>query len=407
MAVIGAGPIGMGVAWRLAQAGRRVTVFERDRAGRGAIWAAAGMLAPDAEIGFEELDLYRLGRESNARWPAFARELEAASGRPVGYDDAGTILAADDRDSAAALRRLFAFQQAHGARTTWLAPDDALDLEPLLSPRLPAAVWSPDDHQVDNRLVPDALAEAVLRAGGEIREQTPVAAVEPGDAPAVRLSDGTRVEARVVVLAAGAWSRHVGGLSPAAPVRPVAGQALALRVADDALRLRHVIRGPRAYLVPKAYRVVVGATSEERGDGAPVTAGGVYRLLDGAVRVVPAVEEWDWVETWTGLRPASPDHAPLLGDSPHAGVVYATGHYRHGMLLLPVTSDAVAALVSARLDGSEAVPDVLAPFSPRRLRDSGQWPVASGGPASDSTASSGVEDASSTGPFPLATGPHP
>jgi glycine oxidase len=139
-----------------------------------------------------------------------------------------------------------------------------------------------------------------------------------------------------------------------------------LRVADDALQLRHVVRGPRAYLCPKADRVVVGATSEERGDRAPVTAGGVYRLLEGAVRVVPAVEEWDWVETWTGLRPASPDHAPLLGDSPHAGVVYATGHYRHGMLLLPVTADEVAALVAARLDGSAVVSDVLAPFSPLR-----------------------------------------
>ena len=366
VAVIGGGPIGMGIAWRLAQGGRRVTVFERDAAGRGAIWAAAGMLAPDAEIGFEELDLYRLGRDSLARWPAFARDLEAASGRSVGYDDAGTIIAADDRDSAAALRRLFAFQQTHGARTTWLATDDALDLEPLLSPRLPAAVWAPDDHQVDNRAVADALAEALRRAGATLREHTPVGAVEPGDRPAVRLADGTRVEARVVVLAAGAWSRHVGGLVPPPPVRPVSGQALALRVSDDALRLRHVVRGPRAYLVPKADRVVVGATSEERGDRAPVTAGGVYRLLDGAVRVVPAVEEWDWVETWTGLRPASPDHAPLLGDSPHPGVVYATGHYRHGMLLLPVTADEVAALVAARLDGTDASPEVLAPFSPLR-----------------------------------------
>ncbi len=371
MAVVGAGPVGMGVAWRLAQGGRRVTVFERDRAGRGAVWAAAGMLAPDAEIGFEELDLYRLGRESLSRWPAFARDVEAASGQGVGYDNAGTIIAADDRDSAAALRRLFTFQQAHGARTSWLAPDDALDLEPLLSPRLPAAVWSPDDHQVDNRRLPGALAEAVRRAGGEIRERTPVAAVEPGAAPAVRLDDGTRVEARVVVLAAGAWSRHVGGLTPRPPVRPVSGQALALRVTDHALRLRHVVRGPRAYLCPKADRVVVGATSEERGDRAPETAGGVYRLLDGAVRVVPAVEEWEWVETWTGLRPASPDHAPLLGDSPHAGVVYATGHYRHGMLLLPVTADEVAALVAARLEGQGATPGLLAPFSPLRGGESG------------------------------------
>lgn len=367
VAVVGAGAAGLGVAWRLAEAGHAVVAIDRGAAGRGALWAAAGMLAPDAEIGFEELDLYRLGRESLQRWPLFARQVEAASGYAVGYDRAGTLVVADDRDSAAALRRLFAFQREQKAHVEWLTTDAALAREPLLSPRLPAAVWAPGNHQVDNRALAQALAEAARRAGVRLLEHAPVASVEPHTAsPAVRLASGERIRARVVVVAAGAWSRHVEGLVPAPPVRPVLGQGLALR-SPEALRLRHVVRGPRAYLVPKADRLVVGATSEERGDRAVVTAGGVYRVLEGAVRIVPAVEEMDLVETWAGLRPASRDHAPLLGDAPHDGIVYATGHYRHGVLLLPVTADEVAALVEARLGGRTETRPWLAPFSPLRF----------------------------------------
>lgn len=370
VAVVGGGVVGLGVAWRLAEAGRRVVVFERGRVGRGATWAAAGMLAPSAEIGFEELDLYALGRESLRRWPGFARALYESSGVDVGYRDEGTLVVADDRDSAHALRRLFAFQQKHGVRVEWLRGDEAADLEPLLSPRLPAAIYAPDDHQVDNRALAEALRRAAERAGVEIREGTPVEAVEPDDEqPSVVLDGGERVAARVVVLAAGAWSASVGGLTPPPPVRPVKGQMLSLRL-DPArgLDLRHVVRGPDAYLVPKPEgRLVVGATSEEVGEDTAVTAGGIYRLLEGAVEIVPGVEEMEVVETWAGLRPASRDHAPLLGASPHPGVVYATGHYRHGILLAPVTAEEIAAVVDARLDGRSETRPLLAPFSPSRF----------------------------------------
>lgn len=365
--VVGGGAAGLGVAWRLAAAGRSVTLVDAGRAGRGALWAAAGMLAPDAELSFEEVDLYRLGRESLSRWPGFARDLEAASGQAVGYRDDGTLVVADDRDSAVALRRRFRFQQEQGARVAWLPIDEALDLEPLLSPRLPAAIWAPDDHQVDNRALAEALPLAVRHAGGALLEGAVVAAVEPDAShPAVVLTDGTRLAGRVVVLAAGAWSRELGGLTPTLPVRPVKGQAVALRPPSD-LALTRVVRGPRAYLVPKADRIVVGATTEEVGADTTVTAGGVYRVLEGAVRVVPGVEEMELVETWAGLRPASRDHAPLLGAASDPGVVVATGHYRHGVLLLPITADEVAALVEARLDGRDETRPILAPFSPQRF----------------------------------------
>ncbi|MEM6289110.1 MAG: glycine oxidase ThiO [Bacteroidota bacterium] len=369
VAVIGGGVVGLGITWRLAEAGRRVVVVDRGEIGRGASWAAAGMLAPAAEIGFEELDLYALGRESLARWPSFAQAVEAASGLDVGYRDEGTLIVSDDRDTTVALRRLYRFQQEHDVPVEWLSGSEAADAEPLLSPRLPAAIFSPTDHQVDNRALVRALRLGAERAGAALREHAEVVSVEPGAPAVLRLGAGEGIEAEIVVLAAGAWSAGVGGLAPSPPVRPVKGQMLSLRQDPEAgLELRHVVRGPDAYLVPKGDgRLVVGATSEEVGADTRVTGGGVYRLLEGAVEVVPGIEEMDLVETWAGLRPASRDHAPLLGDSPHEGVVYATGHYRHGVLLAPVTADEVAAHVLARLDGRTETRPILSPFSPLRF----------------------------------------
>ena len=366
--VVGAGVVGLGVAWRLAEGGRRVVVLEKGRAGRGASWAAGGMLAPAAEIGFEELDLYRLGRESLGRWPGFTRELERASGQSVGYRTEGTLVVADDRDSARALRRLYRFQHEHGVPVRWLSADEAQEVEPLLSPRLPAAVFAPEDRQVDNRAVVTALLEAARRAGVEIREEAEVEAIEPHpERPAAVLAGGERVDGRVVVLAAGAWSAKVGGLAPAPPVRPVTGEAVGLQMAPP-LELRAVVRTPHAYLVPKpGGRLVLGATSEERGFDRRVTAGGLWELLDKGRLAVPALDEWTVEETWAGLRPAARDHAPILGfDARNPGICLATGHYRHGLLLLPITADEVAREIEARWSGGEGSA-VLAPFVPGRF----------------------------------------
>ncbi len=365
--VVGAGVAGLGVAWRLAQSGLAVTVLDRGAPGRGATWAAAGMLAPTVELGFEELDLYALSRESLARWPAFAAELETATGLSVGLRTDGTLVVADDRDSLLRLRRLFDFQQAHGAPVEWISGEAAREREPLLSPRIPAAVWSPTDHQVDNRRLAEALVAAVEAAGGTIRHGAPVAAVRPDAArPAVVLDTGERLEARAVVIAAGAWTASIAGVVPA-PVRPVKGQMLSLRQTDS-VRLSVTVRGPDAYLVPKPDgRLVVGATSEERGYDTAVTAGGLYRILEGAVAVVPGIEELDVIETWAGLRPASRDHAPVLGRTAAPGIAVATGHFRHGILLTPVTADEVAADVRAMLAGSPETRPLLRPFSPLRF----------------------------------------
>ena len=368
VAIVGGGIIGLSVAWRLAQRGRSVTVFERGEAGRAASWSAAGMLCPAAEIGFEELDLYRLGRESLRRWPEFAKQLERASRSSVGYRDEGTLVVAIDRDDTEALRRHYRFQQEHDVPVEWLAGFEALEIEPMLAAGLPAAVFSPDDHQVDNRGVVEALLKVLHEVDGvTVRESSKVRAVDgSGDASVVVMEDGSSVEARVVILAAGAWSREVEGIEPRLPVRPVKGQILSLQN-KEGFELTHFVRGPDAYLVPKSDgRLVVGATSEELGFDPDVTAGGVFRLLEGAVEVVPGIEELEIIETNVGFRPASRDHAPLIGwVAPN--VMAATGHYRHGILLAPVTADEVALEVDAMLGERSETSGWLAPFSSNRF----------------------------------------
>lgn len=361
--IVGGGIIGLSIGWLLAEKGCRVVILERDRAGRATSWQAAGMLAADAEIGFEERDLYDLSRESLRRWPAFAERLQARACRDVDFREEETLVAADDRDSAEALRRVYEFQRSEGLSVQWLSGSEARDVEPFLAPRLVAAVLSRDDRQVDNRVVIESLVYAFEKAGGELRESTEVAAIHPGADPHVVLSDGERVAASQVVLAAGAWSRLIDGipteLRPA--VRPVKGQMLQLRMIAP-FHLTHVVRGPAAYLAPKSDgRLLVGATSEEMGFNTEVTAGGLYRILEHAWEVVPGIYDLPVEDVWAGLRPASQDHRPLIGEAME-GVIYATGHYRHGILLAPVTAEEVARLV---LEGETS--EWIAPFAPHRL----------------------------------------
>jgi len=363
--IVGGGTIGLSIGWRLARAGRAVIVFDRAVAGRGTSWLAAGMLAPDAELQFEELELYAFNRESLDRWPRFARELEADSEQSVDYRDEGTLIVADDRDSAEALRRLYDFQREHDLNVDWLTGEEAREIEPFLAPRLSAAIHAPFDHQVDNRKLVEALKEALQNTGGTLREHAPVDKIEPdAEAPAVVLGDGTRIEGSAVVLAAGPWSRGVNGLERPhrPPVRPVKGQMLQLQM-ELPFDLQHVVRGPDAYLAPKSDgRLLVGATSEEMGFDTQVTAGGLYDVLEGGWEIVPGIYDLPVTETWAGLRPSTRDHAPLIGRSAAPGVVFATGHYRHGVLLTPITAEEVAHLLRT----GETSP-WIEPFSPQRF----------------------------------------
>ncbi len=349
VAIIGAGIVGLGIAWRLA-ARAEVAVFDRGRAGMGASHAAAGMLAACCEAEPGEEALLALCRESQALWPAFAEELLKASGIDVELRQEGTLVLALTADDQAEAAHRLDFQKTLGLPLEWLSGAQTRAREPHLAGKIAGAVFSPEDHQVDNRKAVAALRVAAERAGVRIHERQAVKeiSIRNGRADGLVLEDGSHIAADLVVLAAGAWSRGIAGLPPdrRPPVRPVKGQMLALRMDAAAPLLNHVLWAPGAYLVPRRDgRLIVGATVEEKGFDETVTAGGLLTLLEAAWRAIPAIEELPVDEIWTGHRPGSRDDAPILGRAPLENLFYATGHHRNGILLTPLTADAMAKLI--------------------------------------------------------------
>jgi len=357
VAVVGGGIIGLAVAWRARQAGLSVTLLERQGTGEATSRVAAGMLAPVAEVEFGESGrrVLDLGLRSAALWRSFAAELEEASGIEVGLRRSGTLVVARDADEARELERQIAFRDSLDLSTERLLPSAARELEPALAPTLRLALQAPDDHSVDPRLVLAALRRACELHGVVVREHAPVAGVEyDGErVTGVRLEDGDSVLAGQVVLAAGAWTSDLG-LPPGAsiPVRPVKGQILRLRDPAGPGLLNGVVRFHGGYLVPRGDgRYVLGATMEERGQDLHPTAGGVYELLRDAHELVPGIEELQIEELSVGLRPSTPDNAPVIGPGALDGLVWATGHHRNGILLAPLTAE----LVARELTGAVAV----------------------------------------------------
>jgi glycine oxidase len=332
VAVVGAGIVGLSIAWRLMRDGVEVTVL--DGGEPGAWQVAAGMLAPGGESAFEHPALGRLLERSAARWPSFAEEL----GVGVGYDEAGTISVAMTADDVADAARVWTRQ-----KLPLLRPSELREREPALSPRVRTGVYAPEERQVDPRRVVAALRDhlsthIVTKKVDKVEE----------------------AGAEVVVVAAGIGTAKLTGL----PVRPVKGQILRLR--GEPGMIRHVIQatmdGRHVYIVPRADgEIVVGATQEERADH-EVTAGGVYELLRAALELVPDLAECTLAETSVGHRPGTPDNAPLLGRLDDDGrVIVAAGHHRNGVLLAPITADLIAGLVAGVED------PMLADFSPRRF----------------------------------------
>ncbi len=359
--IIGAGVIGLGIGWRLAQRGAAVTLFDRAAAGSGASHAAAGMLAACAEAEPGEEKLIALGRRSQALWPDFAAELEKLTGQPVDLRREGTLVVALTADDQARMQHHLEFQHSLELPVEWISAREARRHEPHLA-SIAGAVWSPEDGQVDNRKLVAALKLACASAGVDIQEHRPVRRIllTDGCAVGVELADGTEHRGDTVVLAAGAWSRGIEGLPSALrpPVRPVKGQMIALQMDPAAPLVTHVVWGPKVYMTPRLDgRLILGATVEEKGFDATITAGAVLALLEAAWRVFPAIEELPVAEMWAGHRPGSRDDAPILGYGPAGGLIYATGHHRNGILLAPITADAIARLV---LDGT--MDPVIAPF---------------------------------------------
>ncbi|MGW7056379.1 glycine oxidase ThiO [Streptomyces sp. NPDC054887] len=368
--VVGGGIIGLVTAWRAAQRGLRVAVAD-PRPGGGAARVAAGMLAAVTELHYGEETLLGLNLASAARYPDFVAELEAASGQGTGYRTCGTLAVALDADDRAHLRELHALQRRSGLDSEWLTGRECRRLEPMLAPGVRGGLRVDGDHQIDPRRLAAALLTACERAGVVChRVRAERLSVVRERAVGAVLADGTELTADQVVLAAGSLSGKLAGVprDVLPPVRPVKGQVLRLTVPPAyapflSRTVRAVVRGSHVYLVPRENgELVVGATSEELGWDTTVTAGGVYELLRDAHELVPGITELPLTETLAGLRPGSPDNAPLLGPTALAGLHLATGHYRNGVLLTPVTGDAMAAV----LTGGE-LPAEARPFSPLRF----------------------------------------
>jgi glycine oxidase len=350
---VGGGVIGLACAWRAAQRGAEVAVIERsERPHAGATGVAAGMLAPVGELTFGERELLRLALESARLWPEFASEVEGASGVETGYERCGALHVALDRDEAAQLRRRHDLQRELELEAEWLGPSACRELEPGLTPTFHGGVHAAGEAAVDPRALSLSLLAALSGAGVEVRSGREVVdAVWDGERLAgVRTEGGeegaAEVRAGAVVLCNGAWSGAAGWLPEAArpPVRPVKGEVLELRTRPgQEPPARGIVASERVYLVPRGDgRLVVGATQEERGFDTTVTAGGALELLREAYRVLPEVAEMELAGSIAGLRPGTPDNLPRIGPGAIDGLVLATGHFRNGILLAPLTADLVA-----------------------------------------------------------------
>ena len=385
--VTGGGVIGLSIAWRAAQRGFSVTLADPSP-GQGASYAAAGMLTPVSEAAYTEKELFALGAASLGRYPAFAAELAAASGEPASFRTAGTLQIGYDADDLAVIDELHALQDSLGVPGQRLTARECRRLEPMLDPSVRGGLLAEADGSVDPRQLTRALLAATERAGVRLIRQ-PVEGIltgpgdrwpgdggpgdrrsgdgGPGDglgtgpragagggmdqpgserAGGVRLADGSTITADWTVLAAGWNSAAIEGL-PAdcvPPVRPVKGQVARLRAPDGFLRrtVRGIVRGSSVYLVPRDNgELVLGATQEDLGPDTRVTAGGLWELLRDARALVPGITELEFTEAVARLRPGTPDNAPVLGPCRMAGLVLATGHFRNGVLLTPVTADII------------------------------------------------------------------
>jgi glycine oxidase len=319
------------------------------------------MLAPIAEAAYGEERLLGLARASLERYPAFVAELEKATGADVALRTSGTLQVGFDADDMRALDELHAFHLKLGLPAERLTSREARAAEPSLTTRVRGGVRIPSDHSVDARALRDALAVAATKAGATLVSDTVTALTATGLQTAT-----TAIEADVVVLAMGAWSATLPGVPPL-PVRPVKGQILRLGRAQNLITgtVRALVRGRQVYLVPlRDDQLIIGATVEEQGFDGAATAGGVYELLRDAIEVVPGVTELELAETVVRFRPGTPDNAPILGGSGTENLILATGHYRNGVLLAPVTGEAIAEQI---LTG--ALPDEAKGFGVERFGD--------------------------------------
>jgi glycine oxidase len=366
VAIVGGGLIGVSTALELSRRKLRVVVFDRQHAGREASWAAAGMLAPSPD-GPEAASLVPLARESLRLYPEFVRSIEEVSGKKAAFEQRGAfeIFFGDRGDGESARDAFVARQRSLGISTEPVPVRSVREKEPALGPRAVAAAWLPDEAFVDPRQLMEAALTAAEAQGIELRANCEVTGLlDQGGRCRGVLSQEGRTETRHVVIAAGCFSSHAADeVGRNSGVRPVRGQMLCFR--RPGLTLGHVLRCGHNYLVPRADgRIVAGSTLEEAGFEKIVTPGGVRKITDAALEFVPALEGAEIVEMWAGLRPGTPDGLPVLGPTTIDGLILATGHYRNGILLAPITAKMIAGWVFGESIGTGA-----SAFSPLRFEE--------------------------------------
>ncbi len=336
-AIAGGGVIGGAIALELALAGLRVAVFDRQQPGQEASWASAGIISPAPESP-AMIATVPLAKASVSLYPEFVAQVEEISGRNVGFRAKGTLEALFSHDTRAELSTIIALHHGLGLKAEPLRAEDARELEPALSEEVEAAVLRPEEASVDNRALTAAILEAAQRSGAEIFSGNGARGIwRQGHRCAGLVLQNEKVEAKWTIIAAGCFSATIHGIAPYAPVRPAKGQMAALR-ADD-LKIDRVLWSEKIYLVPRNDgRILAGATVEHAGFDKRVTAGGIEKILSAAIELAPGLANARIEETWAGLRPDSPDHLPILGPTDVDGLLMATGHFRSGILLTPITA---------------------------------------------------------------------
>ncbi len=340
VAIAGGGLIGASIALELARAGMRVGLFDMQEPGREASWAGAGILSPAPES-TAMLPMVALGQASLALYPKFVSEVEEISGQQVGFRPRGTLETFSSRHAIEELSTVVALHHGLGLKAEPLSAEDARKLEPALSEEVEAAVLRPDEGSVDNRALTPAVLEAARRSGVEIFAGHPAKAIRREGSRCVGLSLASEeIAAQFTVVAAGAFCASIEGVGAFAPVRPAKGQMVALRAPN--VNIGRVVWSENVYLVPRNDgRILAGATVEYAGFDKAPTAGGLAKLLAPAIDVVPALAEAKIEEHWAGLRPDTPDHLPILGPTDIDGLLMATGHFRSGILLAPITAQLI------------------------------------------------------------------
>jgi glycine oxidase len=337
VAIAGGGLIGSAIAFELAQSGLKVAVFEKGEPGREASWAGAGILSPAPETP-AAIAMVALGKASLAMYPGFVATVREMSGHDPGFRPHGTIEALFSRDAVRDLSTVIAMHHGMGLRAEPLSSEDAREMEPALNPEVEAAAFRPDEASVDNRALMAAVLEAARRSGAEIFPNNGAQAIwREGERCAGLILQNEKVSAKWTVVAAGCFSAGIKGAETFAPVRPAKGQMVALRA--DRVKIERVLWSDKVYLVPRNDgRILAGATVEYVGFDKNVTAGGVEKLLAGAIELAPQLGGAQIEESWAGLRPDSQDHLPILGPVDLGGLLIATGHFRSGILLAPITA---------------------------------------------------------------------